>query len=226
MSVTAVLLRLFKPIVLWVLAILTAVEVIAVVAILSVGPIKFSFWLVVFGAAAKYWPLVAGILLVSMYFRLFASNGITRHEFLRGLAVFWLGIIFVVAALVVLGHAAESVVLGLLDQRGDGYPVFRFGEAASEFFHVLPGTAGYLTSGILIAAGFYRFRPWTGVLLIIPGAVPAGVAEGLIKIDEFGHLTQRLPLAIALTISLAATVAGGLATHRLMRDVAIRRATG
>ena len=226
MTVSTTLLRLWRPQMQWFLAIVVAVEAIALIAITAVRPLEFSFWLVVFGSAANYWPLVAGILLISMYFRLFVSNGITRHEFLRGLAVFALGIVFAFPALVVLGHGVESVVLGLLDQRGDGYPVFRFDQAAAEFMHVLPSTAGYLTSGILIAAGFYRFRPWIGVLLIAPGALPAAAAAGLIEIDEFGHLTQRLPFAVALTLSLAATVAGGLAAHRVMRDAAVRRTTG
>ncbi len=226
MSVTAILLRLWRPIVLWFVAILITVEIVAVIGIISVNPPSFSFWLVVAGAAAKYWPLVAGIMLISMYFRLFTTNGVTRHEFLAGLALFALGITVVFAAGVVIGHALESIALGLLDQRGDSYPVFRFGQAAAEFGHVLPATAAYLTSGILISAGFYRFRPWLGVLLIVPGAVPVVVADLLIKIDEHGELIQRLPYGVALVLTLAASAAAFLGAHRLMRDVAIRRTAG
>ncbi|MBM2617544.1 hypothetical protein JIG36_18475 [Actinoplanes sp. LDG1-06] len=226
MSVNAELFRIFRPLVLWIAAIMIAVEVTAVVAILSVNPMPFSFWLVVVGAMAKYWPLVAGILLISMHFRLFLANGFTRHEYLRGVAVFGLAVVLAFPAVVVLGHGVESTVLGLLDQRGDGYPLFRFGDAAAEYLHVLPATAGYLASGILISAGFYRFRPWIAVPLIAPGALPGLVADGLIRIDEHGALTQNLPFALAFTLSVAATLAAGIAVHRVMRDVAVKRTAG
>ncbi|MDY7086805.1 MAG: hypothetical protein SYR96_17025 [Actinomycetota bacterium] len=223
MSVSAVLLRLYRPVIVWGLVAVVAVEITVVTAILTFGPMSFSFWLVVLGSAAKYWPLVTGILLISTYFRQFVTNGVTRHEFLRALAVFSLGVVLVVPALVVLGHAAESLVLDLLGGRGGSYPAFRFGEAAAEFLHVLPATAGYLASGILISAGFYRFRVWIAVLFIVPGAVPALVTEILLKLDEYGEQSQNLPLAIALTLSGAATVAAAIATHRVMRDVAVKR---
>ncbi|MBL7255287.1 hypothetical protein [Paractinoplanes lichenicola] len=223
MSVSAVLFQLYRPVIYWGLAIVVTLEIAAVAAILTVNPLGFSFWLVVVGSAAKYWPLVTGILMISTYFRLIVTNGVTRHEFLRGFAVFALGIVVLFPALVVIGHGVESTVLGLLDQRGDTYPVFRFGEAANEYLHVLPATAAYLASGMVISAGFYRFRPLIGLLLIIPGSLPIMASSGLITIDEFGVLTQRAPLAVALTIVLAATATAGIAAHRLMRDVAIRR---
>lgn len=223
MSVSAVLLRLYRPVIVWGLVAVIAVEIVAVTAILTFGPMSFSFWLVVFGSAAKYWPLVTGILMISTYFRQFVTNGVTRHEFLRALAMFSLGVVLIVPALVVVGHAAESLVLDVLGQRGGTYPAFRFGEAAAEFLHVLPATAGYLTSGILISAGFYRFRVWIALLFIVPAAVPSLVAEFLLKIDEYGELTENLPLAVALTLTGAATVAAAIATHRVMRDVAVKR---
>ena len=223
MSVVTSLLRLWRPMILWFAVILVAIEVAAVAAISTAGPVRFSFWLVVAGASAVYWPLVAGILLVSMFFRLFMANGVTRHEFLRGIALFALGVTIVFPAVVVVGHAVESVVLGLADHRAESYPVFRFGEAAAEYFHLLPATAGFVTSGILITAAFYRFRPWIGVLLIAPGSVPALIGNGLIQIDDSGELIARLPYAVALTLTAVAVVLGWAATHRLLRDVAVKR---
>ena len=106
MSVVASLLRLWRPMILWFAAILVTVEVVAVTAISAAGPVQFSFWLVVAGAAAKYWPLVAGILLVSTNFRLLVANGVTRHEFLAGAGVFGL---VLVAGLVEGDHAGGVV---------------------------------------------------------------------------------------------------------------------
>ncbi|MCO8271979.1 hypothetical protein M1L60_15395 [Actinoplanes sp. TRM 88003] len=223
MSVAATLLRLWQQMILWFAAILLVVQVGAVAAISLAGPVRFSFWLVVAGAAAKYWPLVAGILLVSLHLRTFVANGVTRHEFLRGLVLFAAGIALVFPAVVVVGHAVESVVLGLFDHRAASYPVFHFGEAAAEYLHLLPATVGFLTTGILISAGFYRFRPWIGVLLIAPGALPGLAGEGLIEVSDSGELIARLPYAIALTLTAVAVVLGAVATHRLLRDVAIKR---
>ncbi|MBU2662110.1 hypothetical protein KOI35_01185 [Actinoplanes bogorensis] len=220
------LLKIFRPIIIWIFVIMVTVEVVAVSGILTVNPIPFSFWLVIVGAMAKYWPLVAGIMLITMHFRFFVTNGFTRLEFLRGLAVFSAGVVLVAPAVVVLGHAVESTVLALLDQQGDGYPVFRFGDAAAEYLHVFPASVAYMASGVLIAAGFYRFRPLIAVPLIVPGAIPVAVADGLIRIDERGTLTQNLPMAVALTLTAAATVAAVIATHRVMRDVAVKRTAG
>ena len=83
-----------------------------------------------------------------------------------------------------------------------------------------------MASGVLIAAGFYRFRPWIAVPFIVPGAVPVAVAEGLIRIDERGALTENLPMAVALTLCAIATVAATIAAHRVMRDVAVKRTAG
>ena len=101
MSVSAMLLRIYRPIIGWIIPIVITVEVVAVTAILSVNPMPFSFWLVIVGAMAKYWPLVVGIMLITMHFRFFVTNGCTRREYLRGLAVFGLGVVLVAPAVVV-----------------------------------------------------------------------------------------------------------------------------
>jgi hypothetical protein len=222
MNVALTLLRLHRKVALWIAAIVVVIVSAGLVVITQAGPMRFSFWLVMAGSIAKYWPLTVGIILITMYFRLFLAHGVTRREFLVAVAV--AGLVFAAgfAVVVTAGHALESAVLGLADQRGARYP----SATAGELGRIFPVSLGYFTSGVLITAGFYRFRPWTGVALIIPGAVPLAVADGLLRLNEFGEGADLLAYAPALAISLAATAAGAAAIWLLLRDVPIRRAAG
>ncbi|GAA0458583.1 hypothetical protein Ade02nite_07960 [Paractinoplanes deccanensis] len=227
MTVFGTLARIYRPILLWFGAIILAVEAIGLVVIgNTVGPSKFSFWIVMAGAALKYWPLVAGILLISLHLRLFVANGVTRGEFLGGLAMFGVALTALLAAVVTAGHGVESLLLGALDLRGPDYPVFTLTGAPAEFGHLLPGSMAYMVTGMLVTAGFYRFNPWIGVLLIIPGAIPLAVADNLVKFDQFGETIDRLPYGTALVLTLAVIVGGFLVLYRVMRDTPIRRTSG
>jgi hypothetical protein len=124
---------------------------------------------------------------------------------------------------VVAGHAAESAVLGALDQRAADYPVLTAAGVPGELGRVFPLALGYYASGVLITAGFYRFRPLIGLALIVPGALPMALAEFLLHLDEWGVGTERLAYAPALAIATAALAGGAVATWAIMRDVPIRR---
>ncbi|MEU8814096.1 hypothetical protein [Actinoplanes sp. NPDC048796] len=227
MTVFGTLFRLYRPILLIFWGIMLAVEVIGLVVIdQAVGPNRFSFWIVMAGAAIKYWPLVAGILVISLHLKLFVANGITRGEFLGGLAMFAVALTALFAALVTVGHAIESTLLGALDLRGATYPVFTLDGALAEFGHLLPGSMAYMVTGMLVTAGFYRWNPWIGVPLIIPGAIPLAVADNLVRFDQFGETPHRLPYGPALVITLTVLVAGFLVVYGVMRDTPIRRTSG
>jgi hypothetical protein len=227
MTVFRTLFLLYRTILIWFGVIMLGVEVIGLTVIeRTVGQSTFSFWLVMAGSASKYWPLVVGIILLSLHMRLFVANGITRGEFLGGVALFGVAVTVLFAALVTIGHAVESVLLSALDLRGPTYPAFMLGRAASEFGHLLPSSMAYMVTGLLVTAGFYRFSPWVGVPLIIPGAIPLAVADNLVTFDEFGHTPDRLPYVAALVLTLAVIVAGFLVLYRVMRDAPIRRTSG
>ncbi|SNY13641.1 hypothetical protein [Paractinoplanes atraurantiacus] len=227
MTVFSTLFRLYRPILLIFWGIMLVVEVIGLVVIdHAVGPNKFSFWIVMAGAAIKYWPLVAGILVISLHMKLFVANGITRGEFLGGMGMFAVGLTALFAALVVAGHAVESTLLGALDLRAATYPVFTLDGALSEFGHLLPGSMAYMVTGMLVTAGFYRWNPWIGVPLIIPGAIPLAVSDNLVRFDQFGETLHRLPYGPAVVITLTVVVAGFLVLYSVMRDTPIRRTSG
>ncbi|GIM95188.1 hypothetical protein [Paractinoplanes toevensis] len=227
MSMHGALFRIYRPIIIPFAAILLTADLLVTgVVVGGNGEIGFSMWLVLAGSAAKYWLLVVGIMLVVMQLRVFLANGRTRHEFLAGAGVFGLIASATFAAVVVLGHALEGAVLDAIGGRGDGYPVLSVGGLLGEFGQVFPETIAYLISGALISAGFYRWRPWIGLVVMIGGAVPAGVADSLLGIDEFGVVPAHLPYAAALALSLAATALAALAFQRVIGDVAIRRTAG
>ncbi|GIF18628.1 hypothetical protein BJ973_008413 [Actinoplanes tereljensis] len=227
MSMHGVLFRIYRPIIIPFAVILVTVDLsITALIVGGNGEIGFSMWLVLAGSAAKYWLLVVGIMLVVMQLRVFVANGRTRREFLAGAGVFGLIASVTFAAIVVLGHGLEGVVLEAVGGRGDGYPVLSVGGMLGEFGQVFPETIAYMISGALVAAGFYRWRPWIGVVVMVGGAIPALVADGLLGIDEFGVMVARLPYPAALALSLAATALAGLAFHRVISGVAIRRTAG
>ena len=222
MSVTRALFRIYRPVIVPFAAILVVAEIIAAGAVASTKRLDFSMWLVLAGQAAKYWLLVVGIMLVAMQLRQFVVNGVTRHEFLAGLAVFGPVLAVGLAVAVVLGHGIESVVLDALGRRAPGYPAVTLGE----FGRQLPIGLAYLVSGATIAAGFYRWRPWLGLVVMLGGAVPAVVADALLGFGEFGNADRGLPYPAAVALSLAATALGAWGFHRTVSDVPIRRTAG
>jgi hypothetical protein len=226
MNATSVLLRLYRPVVLWFAGALVAAELIAGAVIAASGRATFSLWLIMAGSAVKYWLLVVGVMLVTTHLRQFVANGATRREFLTGAAMFGLTMAVLTALMVPLGHGVENAVLGLTGDRSTGYPPFSAAVALAEFGRVLPGGLAYLISGGLFAAGFYRFAGWIGVALLIPAALPLVVAQTLLGVDGSGVTGDLLPYAAAVVLSLLVTGVAAAGLHRAMRDVAIRRTAG
>jgi uncharacterized membrane protein len=226
MSVSAALFRVYRPIMGWFGGILVAILAGSTAYTAAFVDARFSLWLTIANSSAKYWLLVVGIILISMQFRQFVANGVTRRSFLVGVAVFGLAMAVAFAVVVPLGHAIETGVLSLIGRRSGEYPAAGFEVALVEFGRVLPQSLAFFVSGTLIAAGFFRFRPWTGVVLIIPGLLPLGVGQILLDFDDRGVSAGRWHYPAALAATLLITAAGAAGIHAVMRDVAIRRTAG
>jgi hypothetical protein len=226
MSVTHALFRIYRQISLPFAAIIVVADVVATAVVARFTDLNFSMWLTLGGQAAKYWILVIGIILVAMHLRQFLVNGVTRHEFFAGAAVFGLVLALVWAVAMPLGHGIESAVLAAVGKQGPGYPAFTAGGALLRFGQQLPISLAYLVSGAMIATGFYRWRPPTGLAVMVGGAVPAVVADWLLGFDEWGGLSHGVPYPVGLPLSLAATGLVAWALHRAISDVPIRRTAG
>ncbi|MEV6601862.1 hypothetical protein AB0M36_34140 [Actinoplanes sp. NPDC051346] len=182
-------------------------------------PADASPWLMVAGSAVKYWLGTFGVLLVASHLRQFMAAGLTRRAVLAGGAAMGALLALVAAAVVPLGHGLEEA---LLDDVSEDYPQWHSAVAVSEFGHVLPVCLAFLVTGATIAAGFYRFGAWRGLLVAVPAILPMLVAQELLRLDG-----SDLPYAAGLAVSLAVTLLGALLCHWLVRQVAIRRpATG
>jgi hypothetical protein len=217
------LLRIYRPIALWFLAIMVVGVAIGMTVVSRLTDPTFSLWLVMAGTAARYWLGVVGVLLISLNLRQFVANGITRHDFLAGAALFGLVAAVLFALAVPLGHGAEDLLLGGGEPL---YPATSLGTGLREFGHILPASLAFLVTGTAAAAGFYRYGAWGGLALLLPALLPVAAAEALLGVDEHGGFDARfLPYAPAALTVLAVTALGGLLVHLTLRDVAIRRAT-
>jgi hypothetical protein len=212
----------------WFWAVIALVVVSASVVTGWFDGIDLSLWELITGQATKYWLLVLGLTLVPTHLRLFVANGVTRRDFLLGAGAFSLVTAVLFAALVPSGRAVEWLLRTAFGVAGNGYPGFSAGEAVSDFGHYVPGTIGWLVTGALVAAGFYRYSWWAGLLLIIPFALPMVVPEILLGLyvapDTTKH--QLVPFAAGLALSLLASAAGAVVLRLMTRDVAIRPAAG
>jgi hypothetical protein len=222
--VTKTLFRVYRPVALWFVGFLVVGAAIAEAVITRFTEPGFSLWLLVAGTAPRYWLLVVGIMLVTMHLRQYISNGVTRRDFLAGAGVFGLILAVLFALWVPLGHGVESALLGLEGRLPAGYPAFTLSVALREFGYALPGSLAFLVAGVAISAGFYRYGPWAGFLVLLPGALPVVATAAFLGIDEQGDLAARfVPYAVALAVSLVVTALAAAVYHRTLRDVPIRR---
>jgi hypothetical protein len=226
MLVAVNLLRIYRPLALWFWAAMVVGVAIGMTVVTRLTDPTFSLWLVVAGAAAKYWLGVVGVLVVSMHLRQFVANGITRRDFLAGAALAGLLVAFLFALAVPLGHGAEQLLLSSGGPVPERYPTTSFGTGLREFGHILPASLAFLVTGAAATAGFYRFGAWGGLALLPLAMLPVVAAEALLGVDEHGGFDVRfVPYAAAALITLAATALGGLLVRREMHAVAIRRGT-
>jgi len=131
------------------------------------------------------------------------------------------------AVLLPIGHGIEQLVWTIIGTPPAGYPQFSAAEAVREFGHYLPIELGFLVSGAFIGAAFYRFAWWAGLLLLLPGVMPAIAADALLGgVGAGPPAAQGLPYAGALAVSLVVTVLIAAMIGAAMRDVTIRRTAG
>lgn len=226
MSVTAALFRLYRLIILAPVVIMLLIELVGVTAIVWAADLRFSLWVAIAGSMARYWSGIVGVMLISMNLRPFIAGGVTRREFTAGAAVFALIIAAGFGVVVTLGHWLEGLTAGALGERNPVYPLLSAGGLIGEFSRVAPQAAAWFVSGAVITVGFYRFRPWLGMLVLLLGVVPALATDALVGIDEGGRTRDLLPYLPGLLISLTLIALAATAFRLLTRDVPIRRAAG
>jgi hypothetical protein len=225
--VAKTLFRFYRPAFIWFIGFLVVGTAVAMTIVDRLTTPTVSIWLLVAGSALKYWVLIVGIMVVVTHLRQFVINGITRRDVMAGGALFGGTVAVIFAALVPIGHGLERALLSLAGPVSPEYPAFSAGIALREFGHFVPQELAFLVAGLAIAAGFYRYGGWPGVLFLVPGALPVVVAEGLTGVDDEGQLQTRLlstPVAVVVLLVVTALVA--VLYQREIRDVPIRPVAG
>jgi hypothetical protein len=218
------LLRIYRPIALWFLSIITVVmvtlETIFTHFSVDTDGLAGGLWVLVVGSAVKYWLLVVGTLLSALNLRTFVANGITRRDFTAGAALFGIVSAVVLALVVLLGHIVESVAIAGVA----GHVPLTVGVALGGFARSVPAILAFGVSGWLIGAGYYRFHPFIGTALLAPALIPAGLTVWLLSLDDITPPSDApLPYWPAVAIVLAAVAIAYWAVRGILHDTPIRR---
>jgi hypothetical protein len=219
---------IYRPVAIYTWCVITVVVLGVAVVTSRVTEIDLSIWRLIVGEAVKYWLLVLGTLLVATHLKLYVANGVTRREFLAGAGAFGILTAVVYAALVPIGTGVEWLLRSAFGIASDGYPDFTAGEALRDFGFYAPVAIGFLVTGALVAAGFYRYPWWAGLLLIIPFALPLVVSESLLGLYVAGDspAPRFVPLGVGVLLSLLVSAAGAAVLRLVTRDVPIRPSAG
>ena len=182
----------------------------------------------------QYFLMVFGIVAVTTQLAVFVAHGVTRRDFARGAAVFLAGLALWFAVVQVAVLLAENGVFHLAGIAGDltqPHPAGTPAAAGRLFMQCLMVGAAHAVSGWLIGSGYYRYGPWLGTVLIVPGYLPAYIAavamdtgtSGL-RIDlGFGLAGAKVPAGVL--VSLAVIAAASWVCYALTRSIALRKIT-
>ena len=222
------LFRNYRLVGLWFWGVIALVVVVASVITARFGGIDLSLWALITGQASKYWLLVLGVSLVVIQLKLYVANGVTRREFLLGAGAFGVVTALLFAALVPIGTGVEWLLRNAFGVAANGYPDFSAGQALRDFGYYAPGAIGWLITGALVAAGFYRYSWWAGLLLVIPFGLPLVVPEMLLGLyaSADAPVSRFVPFGAGLALSLLASAAGAVVLRLVTRDMTIRPSAG
>jgi hypothetical protein len=180
----------------------------------------------------RWFALGYGVYFVYRMLPVYVAHGRTRHEFLRSMATFVLVAATMVAALLTLGLALESVLYRVMDwpQRVPAERLFDSpGQYPMVFLTYWAMLVIWTTIGLLLGAGFYRSGGSVLVVIALGLAmvVVTGYAIGFNGLPFVGAVVDvaDVPLAQSLALCLAGLLPGAAATWALVRDIPIRNRT-
>jgi hypothetical protein len=226
-AVTRTLFRRYRPATLFFLCLAVVVAVAATVVNAVLADVRTSWWSLVGGEAVRTFMLILGVMLVATHLRLYVANGVTRRTFVLGAGVFAALLAAGLAGVLLLGHGVEQLLWSAFGTVPADYPRFTPAEAANQLGHALPGALAGLVTGALVAAAFYRFTWWVGLLLVVPGVLPLASASILLGLyTEISEGPFSVPVAVGVAVTLMLTLAGAWLIRRFLGDVAIPRAAG
>ncbi|GAB7043361.1 MULTISPECIES: hypothetical protein [Catenuloplanes] len=194
------------------------------------GSLTESAWHLGTASTVKWFVGPVAILLVPVFLRHYVAFGVTRRQFIGGGLLFGLGSAAAFALLSLAGFGVERLVYGaagLMDGLTGPYPVHSAGTAVAVLVRAFLIYLAHFCSGWLIGAGFYRYGPFAGLLLIAPAMIPALGSELFFGTEwsPIGATTLaglRLPFAVSALLTVVLVTAGFAVVHAIGRTVAIR----
>jgi hypothetical protein len=170
-----------------------------------------------------------GLYFINRLLPVYVAHGQTRREFAANVAVFLVVATAMVAALLTLGLALESVLYRVMDwphQVSDQRLFDSPGQYPLVFGSYWAMLLIWTTIGLLLAAGFYRSggQELMALLLSLGIVVVTEIAFGFNGLAFLGSIVEvgDIPLAGTLALCLAGLLPGVAVTWALVRDIPIR----
>lgn len=216
----------------WFLVIVVLAAVVVGVFQAAVGGFHDGEWNSIWEFAEgpmRYFPLALGIMFTTSVLPAHVANGVTRSEFAIGASLVTVGMALVMATAGAVGLGVEKLIFDAAGQPQNLAQPHLFANAGD----VLPILAEVtLLAAIHIAYGwtlgtlFYRFGPWTGMVMVPLAVLPVAAVEALLSVSWFGKLMidswglERQPLPLVIPACVAVI---GIALY--VNYVLIRRLT-
>lgn len=178
------------------------------------------------------WVAFPGGIAVGFCVPVLVVHGLTRRTATAGGALAVIGLALGTAAMVQVGLAVEWLIYraaGVPYRVGGGHLFRTIDQVHLVLAEHALNLAAFLVTGLLIFLVYYRLGGWWGTLalpltLLLPAgavlALSAGGATGPVR-QESPPWVDRIGVAPALALALAAVAAGLLAVHALTRTIPI-----
>lgn len=229
-TVAATLFRRIWPAYAIFAALLIATVVLVGTLIGVYGNLTESAWNLGAASTVKWFVGPMGILLFPVFLRHYVAFGVTRRQFIGGGLLFGLASAGAFALLSLAGFGVERFLYGatgLMDGLTETLPVHSAWTAAGVLVRAFLIYLAHFCSGWLIGAGFYRYGPFAGLLLISPALLP-GLGSELFFGTEWSPVGTatvaglEVPFAVSALLTAVLVAAGFAVIHAVGRDVAIR----
>ncbi|MDP9797203.1 hypothetical protein J2S43_005715 [Catenuloplanes nepalensis] len=228
-TVAASLFRRLSPVYGIFAALLIATVVLVGALVAGYGALTESAWNLGAASTSKWFVASIAIMLGPVFLRRYVAFGVTRRQFLGGGLLFGLGSAGAFALLSLAGFGVERLVYGaagLMPGLTETLPVHSAGTAIAVLVRAFLIYLAHFCSGWLIGAGFHRFGPFGGLLLIAPSLLPALGSELAFGTEwsPIGTATVagvQLPFPVSALLTTVLVVAGFATVYAFGRAVAI-----